>query len=76
MVGAPSAEGRWGDGKKDADIDFWHHWLSTGRTLYLAPRIVVGHLQEMIAWPGKDLKSTYQTANEYEERGMPQGARR
>ncbi len=76
MNSTPNTDGRWGDGKKDADIDFWHHWIESGRTLFLAPRIVVGHLQEMVAWPGPDLRSIYQTANEYDERGMPQGARR
>jgi hypothetical protein len=76
MNGTPSPEGRWGDGKKDADIHFWHHWRETGRTLFLAPRVVVGHLQEMVTWPGKDLKPIYQTTNDYDAGGMPEGARR
>jgi predicted SAM-dependent methyltransferase len=76
MNGKPSKDGRWGDGKKDADIDFWHHWIETGRTLFLAPRVVVGHLQEMVAWPGKDLRSIYQTAADYDKQGMPGEARR
>ena len=76
MQGTPSKEGRWGAGKKDADIDFWHHWKTTGRTLFLAPRIVVGHLQEMITWPAKDLTPIYQTIHDYDADGIPQGARR
>lgn len=76
MLPQPSPEGRWGDGKKDADIHFWHHWTDSGRTLFLAPRVVVGHLQEMITWPGRDLKPIYQSCNDYEEGGMPEGARR
>jgi hypothetical protein len=76
MTGIPSKEGRWGDGKKDADIYFWHHWKETGRTLFLAPRIVVGHLQEMVTWPGKDLKPIYQTTNDYDADGVPQKVRR
>ena len=76
MTATPGPDGRWGDGKKDADIDFWHHWIATGRTLFLAPRIAVGHLQEMITWPGRDLKPIYQMPYDYDAGGMPQGARR
>jgi len=76
MKPTPSPEGRWGDGKKDADIDFWHHWVATGRTLFLAPRIVVGHLQEMVTWPSQDLTPIYQTIHDYDAAGMPQEARR
>lgn len=76
MSATPGPDGRWGDGKKDADIEFWHHWIATGRTLFLAPRIAVGHLQEMITWPGRDLKPIYQMPYDYDADGMPQGARR
>lgn len=76
MTGTPDENGRWLDGKIDADIDFWHHWTRTGRTLFLAPRIVVGHLQEMVTWPGKDLKPVYQMTFEYDFSGMPQEVRR
>jgi SAM-dependent methyltransferase len=76
MSSKPNSEGRWVKGKVDPDIDFWFHWKESGRTLYLAPRVVVGHQIEMVAWPGKDLKTIYQTLNEFEEGGMPEGARR
>jgi len=76
MNAKPNGDGRWMTGKVDADIDFWFHWKESGRNLHLAPRIVVGHLIEMVAWPGKDLKTIYQTLNEFEAGGMPEGARR
>jgi hypothetical protein len=76
MNGTPNEEGRWSAGRKDADIRFWHHWKETGRTLFLTPRIVVGHLQEVVTWPGRDLKPIYQTTNDYDAGGMPQEARR
>ena len=76
MNAKPSEGGRWVKGKIDPDIDFWFHWKESGRTLRLAPRVVVGHLIEMVAWPGKDLKTFYQTMNEFEADGMPEGARR
>ena len=78
MIGKPAKDGRWrGDDKIDADIDFWHRWKASDRTIFLAPRIVVGHLQEMITWPGKDLKPIYQMPFDYEfGGGIPEGARR
>lgn len=76
MNSRPSPEGRWGEGKRDADIDFWMHWREAGKSLLLAPRVVVGHLQEMIAWPGRDLQPIYQTTSDYDTGGMPEGARR
>jgi hypothetical protein len=76
MNSYPNEDGRWGEGKQDADIHFWKNWLDKGNTLYLAPRIVVGHMQEMIAWPGQDLKPIYQTTVDYDNGGMPEGARR
>jgi hypothetical protein len=76
MSSKPNSEGRWVKGKVDADIDFWFHWKESGRHLHLAPRVVVGHQIEMVAWPGKDLKTIYQTLNEFEAGGMPEGARR
>jgi len=71
MDSQPNDEGRWRDGKVDADIQFWNKWKTCGCTLYLAPRVVVGHLQELVTWPGKDLKPIYQTLNDYDESGKP-----
>lgn len=71
MQSEPNAEGRWRDGKVDADIQFWSKWRECGRTLYLAPRVVVGHLQELVTWPGRDLKPVYQTLMEYDKAGKP-----
>lgn len=76
MVPLPNKEGRWTDGKTDADIDFWHRWKASGRTLYLAPRVVVGHLQELVTWPGRDLKPIYQTTMDFDATGIPEAARR
>lgn len=76
MNSAPAADGRWGEGRTDADIQFWRHWREAGKSLLLAPRVVVGHMQEMISWPGQDLRPIYQTTKDYDTGGMPEGARR
>lgn len=71
MVPEPNKEGKWNNGQTDADIVFWRNFRAAGFKCYLAPRVVVGHLEEVVKWPGKDLKPVYQTASEYEESGIP-----
>jgi len=77
MEPVPNQDGRWTDGKIDADIDFWHRWKKSGKTLFLAPRVVIGHVQEIIIWPGKDLMPVYQSETDYDQAGgMPEEVRR
>jgi len=71
MESIPNEDGRYTDGKIDADIEFWLRWRKAGYTLHLAPKVIVGHLQELIAWPCKDLKPHYQTLMDYDVSGKP-----
>jgi hypothetical protein len=71
MVPEPNFAGRWDNGQIDADIDFWRRFKAAGLRCYLAPRVVVGHLEEIIKWPGVDLKPVYQTTADYGEAGIP-----
>ncbi len=71
MVPEPNAEGRWDKGQRDADIDFWKRFREAGFRACLAPKVVVGHLEEVVKWPGKDLKPVYQTGADYEANGIP-----
>lgn len=71
MVPEPAETGRWDGGHRDADIDFWKRFKEAGFKAYLAPRVVVGHLEEVVKWPGRDLRPIYQQTSEYEESGIP-----
>ncbi len=71
MMCKPGSEGKWEDDKIDADIDFWSNWKSHGNKLYLAPKVIVGHLQEVITWPMHDMNPLYQTTSDYDKNGMP-----
>jgi predicted SAM-dependent methyltransferase len=71
MVPRPDSDGRWSDNKVDADIDFWFRWRDAGRTLYLANKVVVGHLEEVVSWPGPDFSPIHQSWGEYCETGRP-----
>jgi hypothetical protein len=39
---------KFGDGRTDDDIHFWRQWEKAGNSLYLDPRVRIGHLEEMI----------------------------
>lgn len=61
----PNPEGKWGPGKLDADIAFWHKLGKSGLQAYCATRVVVGHLQQMITWPGEGYQPVHQYAGKY-----------
>lgn len=71
MTGTANHDGRWSEGKVDADMEFWKRWREHGLKLCLAPRVAVGHLQEVIAWPGRDMAPVYQSIGDYDEHGIP-----
>ena len=78
MIGVPHKQtGRWQDdeyptGKIDPDIHFWHQFRAAGKRVFLANRIPVGHLEEVITWPsGHDFTPIHQSTREYNESGKP-----
>ena len=74
MVPAPNDEGRWEDGRTDADIDFWFKWRKAGNTLCVANRVPVGHLEEVVVWPSKaetSFRPVFQRIVDYANEGMP-----
>lgn len=76
MLGQPNADGRWGQGHVDPDIYFWRKWVKAGNTAYLAPRVSIGHIQDMILWPAKtDLKPIPQRMADYLNHGKPPEAK-
>jgi hypothetical protein len=74
LHGQPAPDGGWGDGRIDPDIYFWRNWERAGRTAYLAPRAVIGHLEVMIRWPGKDLQPIWQHPSALKQSGIPDDA--
>lgn len=71
MQPKPDDCGRWSDKSCDADVDFWKRWRGAGKSLYLANRVLVGHLDELIEWPGQDFKTVHQSVSDYLENGIP-----
>jgi len=69
----PDEHGGYGDGRTDADVAFWRRWQEGGRTLHLANRIAIGHLELMITWPDRRFQPLYQHKSAYDAAGKPEG---
>lgn len=72
-VAAPNGEWHVDSGKIDEDINFWVQWEKAGNTLFLANRVVIGHAEIMVRWPGPDLQAMFQPIREFNESGAPAG---
>lgn len=76
MQPVPGGNGRWDDNKVDCDINFWHRWKAENRTIYVANRVVIGHVEEVISWPRLGEKPIYQSLKSYLDDGVPPEVRR
>ena len=77
FMACPNDEGRWREGRKDADVAFWHKWREAGLLVGIAPNVGIGHIQENVVWVDRDLNRRYQQWHEFFNNGMaaPPGAR-
>ncbi len=67
----PDSDGGYGEKRVDADIAFWHRWREAGRTLYLANRCAIGHLEVVITWPDRSFHAHHQHISEWVKGGKP-----
>ena len=69
----PNSNGEWsvGSDKVDEDMYFWHNFVDSGKKAFLAPRVVIGHLELMIKWPDESLMGMFQPVNTFHEHGAP-----
>lgn len=68
----PDPKGGWGEGRRDADIAFWANFKASGNRLYVTPRVVIGHGEYVITWPGKNLSGpVYQYTTEWQNTRRP-----
>lgn len=68
----PNSDGMWGPGRVDADIWFWKLMEKHKKTVLLANRIVVGHLELLCTWPDKSLRAIHQMPSEFHDKGKPE----
>jgi hypothetical protein len=63
--------GNWSDNKLDDDIWFWHQWRLAGKTIYVAPSVSIGHLEETVAMFDLDLQPKHIYVHEWrKENGL------
>lgn len=55
FLGQPNDVGEWGDGRTDDDIFFWKQFRKAGNRLFVTPRVILGHGEYMVTWPGENL---------------------
>jgi len=53
----PGPDDSWNEGRTDADIWFWRNWRDSGNKVYITPRVVLGHGEYVVTWPGQELGS-------------------
>jgi len=75
FYGRPAADGTWNDGRVDDDTAFWLKWGEVGNSLYVSPRVKIGHLQQVISWPDPAWEPKHQYTNDYATEGKPLYAR-
>ena len=73
MTHTPDSNGDWAtdSDKVDDDIYFWKNFAECGKSVYLAPRVVIGHLEHLIKWPDENMEPMYETMENYREHGAP-----
>jgi hypothetical protein len=71
----PDADGSYGDGRIDSDVNFWLKWRDCGHTLGLATDCVIGHQQLVVSWPNKELQTQHQYMTDWDKYGKPEWAR-
>jgi len=70
----PDANGEWGDGRVDDDINFWIKWKESGLIAHIAPHVTIGHAELSILWPGEnEMMTIHQEPKNYWLNGKPLG---
>lgn len=74
MQFTPDASGDWSDECTDADIEFWLQMKRAGLKAFIAPHVVIGHMEQVVTWPSTEWKALHQHQSEYEKgRNKPEG---
>lgn len=69
FLAVPDSDGHWYHDRVDADIFFWNQARAAGLRCFLATKVRVGHLQQMITWPTADFGVTHQHVEDFTKHG-------
>lgn len=70
FYGEADEDGEWGDDRLDPDIWFWHQWRLAGKSVYVAPRVSIGHLEETVAVFDENLQPKHEYLHEWREKNL------
>lgn len=68
----PDSLGQWGAGCVQSDIYFWNQARKFDLKIYLATKVRVGHLQQMVTWPTTEFGIEHQHVEEFKRTGAPE----
>ncbi len=71
----PDKDGRWGNDRVDPDIYFWKNWKAAGYNLHIATGVSIGHCQQVVTWPDRQLQPFHQYLDNFQKQGPPAAAR-
>ncbi len=71
FIGHTAPNNTWGEGRTDADIHFWRHWIANGNKAHTTWRVRVGHLQLVVSWPDRSLRTRHQYLTNWTTGGKP-----
>ncbi len=66
----PSDDGNWDDSRLDDDIWFWHQWRLAGNTLYVAPSVSIGHLEETVVQFNDKMEPEHMYVHQWREQHL------
>ena len=66
----PSDDGNWDDSRMDDDIWFWHQWRLAGNTLYVAPSVSIGHLEETVVQFNDKMEPEHMYVHQWRESNL------
>ena len=66
----PSDDGNWDDTRMDDDIWFWHQWRLAGNTLYVAPSVSIGHLEETVVQFNDKMEPEHMYVHQWRESNL------
>jgi hypothetical protein len=74
FLGVPDENLEWGDLCVDPDIYFWKKWAECGKTLYVDPRIRVGHLEVMVSHMDEHMIQRYVPVSQWRAMHSDEGS--
>ncbi len=52
-------------------MQFWLNWRDAGNSVFIAPMVCVGHVEEVVLHPSRQLTTIVQDVGEYRREGVP-----